>query len=164
MLTKFKIFEGKQIGLIYHWTDVDSLEKILEEDRMVGNLNYISFSRNKHLNFNNRPVKITFDGDKMSNKYHFEPYLFRKDLRYKHESEERIPCTHFSEPETEYTKHIKGWENLIYGVKKYIKSIEINYDNYISDTSSEVLEKQLKILQMLSPVKIKTNIINIVKR
>jgi hypothetical protein len=154
---KIKITESKQVGLLYHWTDIDSLEKILTEDRMVGHMNYISLSRNKNLNFNGRQVRITFDGDKMSNKFKFEPHLYMKDLKYKEESEERIPCTDFSEPETEYTKHNRGWENIIKGVKKYMVDIYIDFEGCIFENTEEN-EKLLKRLQKLSPVQITTNI------
>lgn len=38
MITSFKIFEAKQVGILYHWTDtLSKLRKILEQDRMISN-------------------------------------------------------------------------------------------------------------------------------
>ena len=151
MLTKFKLFERKQVGLLYHWTYLDALEKILKTDKMWSAMNYISFSRNKNLNFHDRPVKITFDGDKMSDEFKFEPHLYMKDVNYKEESEERIECDEYSE-----TKET-GWEDMISGVKKYIIDIEVSFGEFIFEKDYDI-EKEFKKLQRLSPVKIKTDI------
>ena len=157
MIIEFKLFERKQIGLLYHWTYIDALEKILRTDKMWSAMNYISFSRNKKLNFNGRPVKITFDGDRMSDKFKFKPHLYMKDVNYKEESEERIECDEYSESEDEYNKHSRGWEDMISGVKKYIIDIEIEFFGEIYNKDLDI-EETLKKLQKLSPVKIKTDI------
>jgi len=149
MLTKFKIFEAKQVGILYHWTYLEPLEKILEDDKMWSGLGYISFSRNKNLKYNNRPVKITFDGDRMSDKFKFESHLYHKDVYFKDEAEERIECNGRSED--------KSLKDMISGVKKYIIGIDINYEEFIFE-DTEKYEKELRKLQRLSPVKIETNI------
>lgn len=120
------LFEFKQVGVIYHFTLFDSLEGILEEDRMESSamFDYISFTRNPLFKFHRRNCRITFDGDEMSNRFHFEPFLYdpekdpmfydpehidykeRREL-YGDEREERIT-----------KKEIKG-------IKKYITAIEI---------------------------------------
>ena len=84
MLTKFQLFEAKQVGILYHWTTLRSLTNILENDEMISRElkclrnhtedttewgNYISFSRNKTLNYHKKSVLIIFDGNKLSNKY-----------------------------------------------------------------------------------------------
>lgn len=120
------LFEFKQVGPLYHFTTFDSLEGILEEDRMEPSAmyDYISFTRNPLLHLHRRNVRIDFDGDEMSNKFHIEPFLYdpekdpnfydpehvdykqRREL-YGEEREERVK-----------TKEIKG-------IKKFITSIEI---------------------------------------
>lgn len=157
MLTNFEIFESKQVGLLYHWTYMEALLKILKTDTMWSGMNFISFSRNKNLNFNNRPVRITFDGTQMSNKFRFQPHLYMRDLNFKEEAEERIECTDFSEPKSEYNKQSRGWEDIIKGVKKYIVDIYIDCEEYMYD-ESDWCEKLIRKLQKLSPVKINTNI------
>jgi hypothetical protein len=82
--------EGKQIGTLYHFTDVDALLDILKSNKMMAfprsgmgddrNFYYISFTRNKNM-FLNKPklyadieVALVLDGDMLSNKYKFEPF------------------------------------------------------------------------------------------
>ena len=83
--------EGKQVGLLYHYTSTNGLKGILQSNRInaseenyLGNeLYYISFTRNK--NFYKKGSKfgvsteyrITLDGDKLSNKYKIRPFAYR---------------------------------------------------------------------------------------
>jgi hypothetical protein len=73
--------EFRSVGQIYHFTTLESLEDILESDSLVGIMfdygkAFVSFTRNPALNFSKRKVRITFDGDAMSNRIHFEPFLY----------------------------------------------------------------------------------------
>ena len=99
------ITERKNLGLIYHFTSMSGLEGILKEDTLTSvAFDYLSFTRNSRLNFSDYGIRITFDGDRMSDRFHFEPYLYdgknwdrtinlspdkRRDL-YGEEREERI--------------------------------------------------------------------------
>ena len=83
--------EGKQVGLLYHYTSTNGLKGILQSNRInaseenyLGNeLYYISFTRNK--NFHKKGSKfgvqteyrITLYGDKLSNKYKIRPFAYR---------------------------------------------------------------------------------------
>lgn len=80
-LIDYRLFEFKRIGDIYHFTTFDSLEGILEENRMESSavVNHISFTRNPSLDFHGRNVRIEFDGDSMSDRFHFEPFLYNPD-------------------------------------------------------------------------------------
>lgn len=146
MVTEFQIFEAKQVGILYHWARFKSFKEILETDQMISRTlislrngvdptdipswgNYISFSRNKKLNFGKRPVLIIFDGNKLSNKYKFESHLFTKDFEYKDEAEERIKV------------------NIIPNIKKYIIGIKINKNELSNPTVIEYVE----YLQSLIP-------------
>ena len=132
MITRYKIFEAKQVGILYHWSDdLDTLESILLEDKMWSSYGYISFSRNKNLNYLHRGVKIIFDGNKMSNKWKFESHLYAKDNRFKKEAEERIECND--------TTWGTNYDNCIVGIKKYIIGIEVSYD--LSPNDIKQLEK-----------------------
>jgi hypothetical protein len=142
MITKFELFEGKQVGILYHWTDdLDTLEKILSEDKMWSSYGYISFSRNKNLNYLHRAVKITFDGDNMSNHFKLEPHLFNKQTKYKKEAEERIMCTH---------KYSDG--RFITGIKKYITDITVIFNPY--NTYDEMVSKVNELQPLIPNVKI----------
>jgi hypothetical protein len=82
--------EGKQVGLLYHYTTANGLKGILQsnkintsEENYLGNeLYYISFTRNK--NFHKKGAKfgvsteyrIALDGDKLSNKYKIKPFAY----------------------------------------------------------------------------------------
>ena len=57
--------ERKQAGVLYHFTDIDALDKILNENVLRSKYPYISFTRNSlfvtdDTYFN---VRIVFDGE-----------------------------------------------------------------------------------------------------
>lgn len=100
MITDFKIFEGKQVGVIYHFTSIYSLYRILSASKpnLYTPLNYISCTRNsnmksKELRLEKQCCRITLDGDKLSHKYKIKPHF---DERYTvpEEREERIINNH----------------------------------------------------------------------
>lgn len=77
--------EAKQVGIIYHYTGLQSLFEIMEENYLQSGTfekdNSISFTRDKHFGDRYRvgiktDVRIVFDGNKLSNKYKFSPYQF----------------------------------------------------------------------------------------
>lgn len=150
--------EAKQIGNLYHFTffqEGNTLFKILKSGvlkpssaRMEKN-GYISFTRNKslgNLQFY-KPVRITIDGDKLSNKYKIQPYSQLK-------------------PETDYDKEYGSdigyskannnseFEEIInsnkYGgsieIIPYIKQIDIKKKNF-SNANKQYKDKILKICQ-----------------
>lgn len=83
------IAEGKNVGIIYHFTRVSSIERMVETNfELASYHDYISFTRNydmvnknKHTNDLNkflgdqRGARIVIDGTKLSNKYRIEPFL-----------------------------------------------------------------------------------------
>ena len=78
--------EAKQVGDIYHYTRLEMglINKILKSGQLkpsgdrLENKGYISFSRDRALGLTLGPsktqVRITIDGDKLSNKYQILPY------------------------------------------------------------------------------------------
>jgi len=76
--------ESKQVGLLYHFTNLSSLNKILEENKMNGSFMYeengielfgVSTTRNKNLKYDRQKnnIRITLNGDKLSNNYKIKP-------------------------------------------------------------------------------------------
>ena len=86
--------EGKQVGTLYHFTTLNSLLDILKSNKLTTRTynidspygkQVISLTRNKNFDktnqifwfrlAGNRPinVRLTLDGDKLSNNYHLEP-------------------------------------------------------------------------------------------
>lgn len=124
--------EGKNVGILYHFTNDESILSILEDDILKSNgndytsLNAVSLTRDKHFHKNkyrsiDNSFRIVLDGNKLSNKYKiiphqdaFEPmiqdYIWKghpnRRLYFESESEEKI-------------------ESDIYNITNYI--IEINY-------------------------------------
>ncbi len=78
------INESKNVGLLYHFTDEKSLEKILNDNKMIGSFMYeindvelygVSTTRNKNLNYDKQKnnIRITLNGDMLSNNYKIQP-------------------------------------------------------------------------------------------
>ena len=82
--------ESKQVGNLYHFTNKTNLEKIISSDKMVGSFMYelengkelygVSTTRNKNLFYDENIIRITLDGNKLSNKYKIQPrdYWYRQ--------------------------------------------------------------------------------------
>lgn len=90
------LIEAKQVGILYHFTSLEALDKIIDEEGLRSNIHdWISFSRNytnpKTGHLEGLNVRLTFDGNKLSNKYKIEPYLdIGHVIRHDEEQEERI--------------------------------------------------------------------------
>lgn len=170
-LKSYELFERKQTGVIYHYTDPESLVRILGEDRMVAG-SYdpaISFSRNHNMltwvhDFG-AGCRIAFDGERMSDRYSFTPHLYapkRPELfsdqavidwrpmsaetrrkKYKEEQEERI-----NKPE-------------ISGIKKYIIRVDVLDGTVRTRTDKDIIAKlisdgeiDINYVEKFTPVKI----------
>lgn len=92
------IKEAKQVGILYHFTTIQNIEDILKSKGLKSDFfDYISFTRNFNLQktsdyFKDHKVRLTFDGNKLSNKYKIEPFIDNvgKIIRKYGEYEERI--------------------------------------------------------------------------
>ena len=142
--------EGKQVGILYHYTSADGLKGILssnsikasEEIYMGQNLYYVSFTRNK--NFHKKGSKfgvkteyrITLDGDKLSNKYKITPHSYKPGYDYTENWEydwledepENVVRDFFAATgdydEQEERISFKGPEGGIDNIKNYILSVD----------------------------------------
>jgi hypothetical protein len=142
--------EGKQVGILYHYTSADGLKGILSSNRikaseeiyMGQNLYYISFTRNK--NFHKKGSKfgvkteyrITLDGDKLSNKYKITPHAYKPGYDYTEnweydwlEDEPENVVRDFFAATGEYDEQeerisFKGPEGGIDNIKNYILAVD----------------------------------------
>jgi hypothetical protein len=100
-----QINEGKQVGNLYHFTDIFNLIKILETNTLKSSNKwkpedkpFVSFTRNKDawglVAQVGKTVRITIDGDKLSNNYKISPFNIQKTKRWDNtpldEMEERV--------------------------------------------------------------------------
>ena len=129
------INEGKNLGLLYHFTNLSDAINIVELDRMystqgnwskdykrnVKHNGQISLTRDKLL-YKDKPkgvsfgVRFTFDGNKLSNDFKISPVKFSKLWN---ESEEAVFTIGSWNKRPELKKH------QIFNFKKYIVSIDI---------------------------------------
>lgn len=104
--------EAKQVGTLYHCTDVRGLYGIIKNNVLNPSSNgSISFarSRDSKINF---IVRICIDGDKLSNKKKIYPY--QDPDWYEDEMEERV-------------------DGSISNIKNYILMIDINSDSILDE-------------------------------
>lgn len=144
------INEAKSIGIIYHYTSFDSLEGIIEEDRMESSavLKYISFSRNPLLNFHGKSVRITFNGDVLSNKFHVEPFMYdpSKDELFDTDPDfdGRPEAGTYAELRNQYgeEREERITKTEIKGIKKAILAVELIYNKRDEDFEQRLLKLQ----------------------
>ena len=147
-----KISEGKQVGTLYHFTRLSSLQSFLTNGWDLGShMDYFSFTRNPDMlnqKYKNdftldwkigdkRVVRIVIDGDKLSNNFKIEPYL---DVTHNIKREQG-----------EYEEIINKSQKLkSIDIEKYIKQIDIKIEKEYFD----------KLLKQLPKTKIKINQVN----
>ena len=136
------IIEGKQVGIIYHFTSMHSAWSIVEEDIMKpkegGGISYdgnafvidrfrdwVSFTRNHNLiatpaaGGDGRSwgeVRIAFDGDRLSNRHSIRPY---------HDSDEYL-----TRADNQSEERIMG---EVRGIRDAIIQIDFNAERYVAD-------------------------------
>ena len=141
------IFEAKQVGIIYHFTSIEALYRILETNKMKSNLGHISFSRNARLGYMNADVRIVFDGNKMSNKFKFQPYMHGNPFY----DDDPVQLRKMYGDEWEETI----MKSSISGVLKYVKKIDILDE--IQDYKSDI--EKLNYFKKKAPSSIKFNFV-----
>lgn len=102
------IEESKQVGILYHCTDVRGLYNIINSNKLKATGNNrdkaISFSRSKNAK-SNCVVRIYIDGDKLSNNIKIYPY---------------------QDPDWDRDEYEERVDNDISNIKKYILRIDLN--------------------------------------
>jgi hypothetical protein len=121
------INERKQVGILYHFTMIHALGKILETNSLKSHYPYISFTRNKSFETSSQ-VRIVIDGDKLSDKYRIEPFAYGQSKNVdkfgipvlKKEAEERIIVS-LDKPDWSHSDFISELKDI----KKYIIRIDV---------------------------------------
>jgi hypothetical protein len=160
--------ERKQIGTLYHFTDVDALLDILKSNKMLTvprrgmgddpNFYYASFTRNKNM-FLNKPklytdieVALVLDGDMLSDKYKFESFSSSETSKPEYEERIKIPATSSSKDIENIKKYLKGI--IILGHTKAFKKVE-----YISGPKVGTIEtREERINDLIKDIKKYTDV------
>ena len=131
------LFEAKQVGVLYHFTRLGSLEKILQENILYMSRQWknISFTRNKNLISNSNYLKenkafarIVVDGDKLSNDYKIRPFVFPQRSKWETAS------YNLERPGSEAEEMV---EADIKDIKKYIIRVDLPH-KYLTDQFEDV--------------------------
>lgn len=176
MITLFDEFllERKQLGTIYHFTQsLWMLSCILEEDvlKIGGGFEGISFTRNKNMwdikymsidDSIRYKIRISFDGDRMSDKWKFEPFLYDGDFDFKGEAEERVLMDKMVGIRKYITKITFRRQSLVKGDLIKIRNLKKEYpeikfeiiDNRISEGQQYLSDVEFKEEQDEDRIKI----------
>jgi hypothetical protein len=130
-----EITEGKQVGDVYHYTYLRQLPLILKSGKLrpsperLKEKGYISFSRDRALGSTLGPdksqVRITIDGNKLSNKYSISPYAQLKPETKRDKENWTAPFSRETQDsESELIISSKEYGGSI-DILSYIKKIDI---------------------------------------
>lgn len=130
-ILKHMLYEDKQIGILYRFISHKQMISIIKDNFIIQagapymSTDYLSFTRNKNVKSDtiSRDVRITIDGNVLSNKYKIESYADTKAGYGKNtldESEERI------------------------NLKKYPKGVNINLPGAIKKIDILTISSHLK--------------------
>ena len=151
-----EINEAKQVGDIYHFTGIKDMDghrylmKILNSGYLKPNEdNQISTTRNKKVDvypfmgdYPDYLARLTFDGDKISNKYKIRPFLVepqgRPAYKEKSEFEEQIITNGKNFPIYPYLKKVDLFvkdkeEEEVNKVIDFLDEKNINYEIHIGE-------------------------------
>lgn len=158
-LIRFGLFESKSVGLLYHYTDYSGLLGILNDNKFdvekaLGEKTLkfsakkaISFTRDKNFHTkpgqifyeNKRSVRITVDGDLLSNNYRIRSYSSKT-------SSYDIPKDIKNLQRMESEEIVQG---SIKNAKKYILGIEIFWEDFLEDYFRNNLQGHIDTIDSL---------------
>ena len=170
MIKTFNEFlnEAKQVGILYHFTNIENLLGILKSNKIIGSSGereiYISFTRNKNFNLSGHygitgtSVRISINGDKLSNNYKIKPYFYKEFNR--DEMEERVITTSIKNI-SNYIIEIMLYNNILlyneYQGKQFISQQNILHRFIKKDDIDDPVNLN-DILEYLKQYNIKINI------
>jgi hypothetical protein len=135
-----EINEGKQVGILYHWTNNNNLLNILNTNTLVPNYTegggmhkdqsgpYVSFTRSKNKNqftiAEEANTLLIIDGNKLSNNYKIIPFQdYGSDYKSDYEPSDDVGNQFDESEERIYKKTIKNLNKYLIKVILY-KNIE----------------------------------------
>ena len=142
-MKSFKEFyiEAKQVGILYHYTSLDNIFGILQQNRLgMQKGGFVSFTRDKHFEKHPRvevhtECRLVINGDKLSNRYKIEPhnYYGTHDKYYDADRKvERYSYTHhgsWDEQEERITGAVENLRNYIIKIQLYKDDVEEYFSN-----------------------------------
>lgn len=138
------LFEGKQVGILYHLLNFDQMKFMIENNKLKSQnfFNGISFTRDKTLNnyIGSRPIvvfKIEVDGNKLSNKYKIEPFQYISSTNVIFSEFEEIVRT------TEIKDIFKYINKIIFIANNIERDIKY-MSNWIRKTNINILLNKIK--------------------
>jgi hypothetical protein len=86
-----EINEGKQVGILYHYTENWLLEKIIKSNKLISPVSFTRSKDKETVFWINAEAVLVIDGDKLSTRYKIKPYQsYDEEGRYFDEMEERV--------------------------------------------------------------------------
>ena len=162
IFSRLKIESAKQVGTLYHLTNLTGMTGILKSNSLKKSNLYdgISFTRNKMLNFyksrnKNLFFKLIIDGDKLSENYKIHPkqYITQKGIPL-FESEEFIESNEIKN----ISKYITGVAFVANNWELYNDNfLRLDNDQYIVEDNEKAFKKQ-DILNIMKVINSKYNL------
>ena len=161
-----EITEGKQVGILYHYTTLKNAISILKDNALKKNTepqedeygeerDGISFTRFSHTNIlgssdDRLSVRLKLDGDKLSNKYKVSPYHWQFDGDAEGDEAEEIIRVDIIPNLNQYLLGVDIFVEGIEGKLSHTFSLQKNFSFYKEDKQKLVL-KQIDELERLYP-------------
>lgn len=147
------INEGKQVGIVYHFTSIPYLQHILAAGSIQGSSDFldgyeqvfVSATRNYDLDWLDKSVRLTLDGDRISDNYKVEPiHYFNREN--KAEFRDKGPNhKHYKKVITnQYEERI--WANKL-ALVPYVLQIDINKSVLKAEDMESMDDVRQKIVQ-----------------
>jgi len=153
-IQSYKLYESKNVGILYHFTSIENLIEIINSNEMIGN-GSISFTRDKNfldttgaesIGSDSTECRIVVDGDKLSNKYKIRPYNFFSNISTRPNRETGLSIDgedFIAGPESEEVVLTDRIENI----KDYIIRVDFIYGTKNKWFTTEPTKDELNILR-----------------
>jgi cytochrome b involved in lipid metabolism len=143
-----RIFEAKQVGILYHIIDLEGMITLLKNKSLKGfNYTYISTTRSKSFNdyLGSRPssyFKLELNGDKLSEKYKIEPNSYQSSTGISFEEYEEVI-------KTSEIKNIFIYINkIIFLIDKFESGRYSQKDVLLDDEGYNTFGKRFKLIDL----------------
>jgi hypothetical protein len=170
------LHESKQVGNLYHFTRLELLSEILKEKKLkpsnarLEQNGFISFTRDFSNSIGSaKNVRLTFDGDLMSNKYKIIPYNQISPETDKEKQEEKDgEWENFGKSPNKQYENESIIPSKLYGgyinIYPYLKSIEIIKPWRWKENKWDDFKKEIKTYTGEVPIKFYPSDINWIRK